>query len=294
MRRNAEKAADYAHRHHVPKWYSDARDLINDPEVNAVYIATPPNTHAQYAIQAMQAGKAAYVEKPMAKNYAECLKMVQVAKETGMPLFTAYYRRALPKFLKAKEIVDSGALGKILTVNLQLYKEAMEKDQPIESMHWHVFPEIAGAGHFYDLASHQLDFLDFVFGPVKSVSGQATNRASYYPAEDTVSASFRFESGIIGSGSWSFVAEKTTERDIMEIIGTAGKLSFPCFATEGLSFENPDGKLDFPFERPDHVAGGLIQLVINELRGVGKCPSTGISGARTSWVLEEIIKGYYQ
>ncbi len=294
MRRDAEKAADYARRHNVRKWYSNANELINDPEVNAVYVATPPSTHAEYAIQAMKAGKVAYVEKPMAKNYAECLEMIKVSEETGMPLFTAYYRRALPKFLKAKEIVDSGALGEILTVNLQLYKEAIEKNQSPEEMHWHVFPEIAGAGYFYDLASHQFDFLDFVFGPIQSVTGQAANRAGYYPAEDTVSASFDFESGVTGSGNWSFVVEKATERDTIEIIGTEGKISLPCFAAGNLILENSDGKLEFPFEKPDHVAGGLIQLIIDELRGSGKCPGTGISGARTSWVLEEIVKGYYQ
>lgn len=293
MRRDAEKAADYAKRHHVPKWYSNADDLINDSEVNAVYIATPPNTHAQYAIQAMKAGKVTYVEKPMARNYAECLEMIKVSEETGIPLFTAYYRRALPKFLKTKEIIESGVLGKILSVNIQLYKEATEKDQSIEEMHWHVFPEIAGAGYFYDLASHQLDFLDFVFGSIKSVSGHAENRAGYYPAEDTVSASFKFESGAIGFGSWCFVVEKTAERDVIEIIGTKGKISLPCFAAGNLTLENTDGKLEFPFEKPEHVAGGLIQLVIDELRGTGRCPSTGISGARTSWVMEEIVKGYY-
>lgn len=293
MRRDAAKAADYAHRHQVPNWYSNADELINDPEVNAVYIATPPNTHAQYAIQAMQAGKVAYVEKPMARNYRECLEMVKVSKETGIPLYTAYYRRALPKFLKAKEIVETGALGTILMVNLKLYKEASEKNKKKEDMHWHVFPEIAGAGHFYDLASHQLDFLDFVFGPIQSVNGHAENRAGYYPAEDTVSASFQFESGIIGNGTWSFVVDQSSEEDIIEIIGTEGKLTLPCFAPGNMIMEHSEGTLEFPFDRPAHVASGLVQLVIDELRGTGTCPSTGTTGARTSWVMEEIVKGYY-
>ena len=104
MRRNAEKAADYAKRHNVPKWYSDGSKLINDPAVDAVYIATPPDSHASYAIEAMRAGKPAYVEKPMAKSYAECQEMLKVSEETGMPLYVAYYRRTLPAFLKAKEL----------------------------------------------------------------------------------------------------------------------------------------------------------------------------------------------
>ncbi len=122
MRRNAEKAADYAKRHGVPKWYSDADQLINDPEVNAIYVATPPDTHAMYAIAAMKAGKPVYVEKPMARSYAECREMIRVSEETGMPLLVAYYRRTLPAFLKVKELVDGGAIGQPLTVNIRLHK----------------------------------------------------------------------------------------------------------------------------------------------------------------------------
>ena len=106
MRRDAEKAADYARRHQVPTWYDDAEALINDPNVNAIYVATPPDSHADYAIRAMRAGKPVYVEKPMALNSAECEAMNQVSRETGVPLFVAFYRRALPYFLKVKELID--------------------------------------------------------------------------------------------------------------------------------------------------------------------------------------------
>ena len=177
MRRNAEKAADYAKRHNVSKWYSNASELINDPEVDAVYIATPPDSHANYAIEVMRTGKPVYVEKPMAKNYAECKEMLKVSEETGMHIWVAYYRRTLPAFLKAKELIETGAIGKPLMVNIKLYKQAEEKNQTKDEMHWHVFPEISGAGHFFDLASHQFDYLDFIFGEVKSVKGNAKNIA---------------------------------------------------------------------------------------------------------------------
>ena len=187
MRRDAVKAADYARRHGVPKWYSDGDLLINDPDVNAVYIATPPNTHASYAIAAMRAGKPVYVEKPMARTYQECQEMIRVSKETNMPLFIAYYRRTLPGFLKVKELLDKGAIGKPLTVNIRLHKAYGEMDQDPSAQHWHVDPEISGGGHFYDLASHQFDYLDFLFGPVTEVVGIAQNLAGLYRAEDTVS-----------------------------------------------------------------------------------------------------------
>ena len=167
MRRNAEKASDYAKRHGVPKWYSDGGQLINDPEVTAVYVATPPDTHASYAIAAMRAGKPVYVEKPMARNHHECLEMIRVSEETGMPLLVAYYRRSLPSFLKVKELVEGGIIGKPLTVNIRLHKAYGVKDQFSDTQHWHVNPEISGGGHFYDLASHQLDYLDFCLGRLR-------------------------------------------------------------------------------------------------------------------------------
>ena len=171
MRRDGQKAADYARRHGVAKWYSDAAQLINDPEVNAVYVATPPDTHAAYAIAAMKAGKPVYVEKPMARNHQECKEMLRVSEETGMPLFVAYYRRSLPAFLKVKELVEDGVIGKPLTVNIRLHMAFGEKDQFADKQTWHIDPNIAGAGYFYDLASHQFDFLDFLFGPVTEVTG---------------------------------------------------------------------------------------------------------------------------
>lgn len=293
MRRNAEKAADFAQRHNVPKWYSNATDLINDPNVNAVYIATPPDSHAKYAIEAMQAGKPVYVEKPMAKSYAECLEMIKVSEETKMPLWVAYYRRTLPAFLKLKELIETDSIGKPLMANIKLYKQAEERNQTKEEMHWHVFPEISGAGHFYDLASHQLDYLDFILGPVKSVSGNANNLAGLYPAEDTVSGTWKHKSGVIGMGSWCFVVDENTKEDYIEIIGDKGKISLPCFSHGKLVLENSAGKKEMDFINPQHISQNLVQQLVNELRGIGKCVSTGVSAARTSWVLEEIVKEYY-
>ncbi len=293
MRRNAEKAEDYAKRHNVPKWYANASDLINDPDIDAVYIATPPDSHANYAIEAMKAGKPVYVEKPMARNYSECMEMLQVSKETGIPLWVAYYRRSLPAFLKAKELILSGAIGKPLMVNVKLYKQASEHHQKPEEMHWHVFPEIAGAGHFFDLASHQFDYLDFVLGPVKEVKGQAVNQAGLYPAEDTVSGTWKHESGVIGTGSWCFVVDKSSEEDYIQVIGEKGEISLPCFSPGALKIKNSDKEEELEFKNPQHISQNLVQQVVNELHGIEKCVSTGESAARTSRVLDEFVKDYY-
>lgn len=294
MRRNGQLAEDYAKRHQVARWYDDADQLINDPEVNAVYVATPPSSHATYAIQAMEAGKPVYVEKPMASNYAECLEMVRVSEETGIPLFVAYYRRALPLFLKVKELLADGILGDPIAVNIRFYTQSSEKNLSREELPWRVKPEIAGGGLFYDMGSHELDFLDFLFGPVTKVNGRAKNIAGYYPAEDTVSASFEFENGVVGTGSWSFVVAPSSEEDTIEILGTKGKLWFSCFNPLKLTLQTQQGEIYYDFDQPEHVGERHIQLVIDELRGVGKCPGTGQSGARTNWVMEEIVKDYYK
>jgi len=294
MSRNVEKAADYALRHGVPKYYSDAGQLINDPEVNAVYIATPPDTHAWYAIEAMLAGKPVYVEKPMARTYFECKEMIRVSKETGIPLFVAYYRRTLPGFLKVKELVENEIIGIPLTVNIRLHKAYGEIDKHKEKQTWHINHKIAGAGYFYDLGSHQFDFLDFVFGPINEVKGVAQNRAGFYSAEDTVSASYIFDSGVTGTGSWSFVVAKENEEDTIEITGTKGKIIFSCFEHGDIKLIAPQGTVSFSFQNPENISHLLIEQVVQDLRGSGKCVSTKYSAARTNYLLEEIVKKYYK
>ncbi len=113
MRRDAEKAADYAKRHNVPKWYAAANDLINDPEINAIYIATPPASHEAYALQAIAAGKPVYVEKPMAVNYAAAQNMAAEATAKNVKLCTAHYRRQQPLFIKIKQLLDEKVIGDV-------------------------------------------------------------------------------------------------------------------------------------------------------------------------------------
>lgn len=293
MRRDAAKAADFAHRHGIPKWYSNAEELINDKDVNAVYVATPPDTHALYSIKAMQAGKPVYVEKPMARNYEECMKMIEVSSKLNIPLFVAYYRRSLPGFVKVKGLLESGAIGTPYTVNIQLFKSASANEKSGD-FPWRVIPEIAGGGHFVDLASHQLDYLDFLFGPIKRVNGIARNKGGYYKAEDTVQAVFEFETGLIGTGSWCFVAPAGCACDKIEIIGSKGRIAMSCYAFTPLELEIEGEKQMLPFERPEHVQLHLIQEVVNEILGRGKSPSSGITAARTSNVMDTILRDYYK
>lgn len=289
MRRDAEKAADYAKRHNVPKWYANADALINDPDVNAIYVATPPDTHADYAIRAMRAGKPVYVEKPMARTAAECDAMNQVSRETGMPLFVAFYRRALPYFLKVKELVDQGAIGDVRYVRIQLNWEpaARELGKGPEP-NWRVSPTISGGGLLHDLASHQFDFLEYVFGPIKTVNGISRNQAGLYEADDLVVAQFEFESGVLGTGNWCFTVNKEQRLEQTEFIGSKGKLSFSFFEKFFIKLETETGVEDITVPFPEHVQQPLIDLIVQDLRGEGKSPSTGETGARSNWILDQI------
>ncbi len=292
MRRNGVLAEDYARRHNVPRWYSNADELISDPEVNAIYIATPPDSHLEYAVKGMRAGKPVYVEKPMARSYAECLEMNNVSLETGMPLFTAYYRRTLPAFLKVKELVDEKAIGAVRLVNVRFYSPA-ENEVESQVASWRYRPEISGGGLLFDLASHTLDFLDFVFDPIEKVKANALNQAHLYPAEDLVIGNWVHESGVAGTGTWCFTTSTKNNLDEVEIIGDQGRILFSTVKSIPVILENNTGHYEFPFERPKHVQSFLIEKIVASLRGEGESPSTGITGARTSRVMDEMVRSYY-
>jgi predicted dehydrogenase len=288
MRRNGEKAKDYAMRHNVPRWYDDAERLINDPEVNAVYVATPPGSHAEYAIKAMRAGKPVYVEKPMATSFGECQEMLGESERTGMPLFVAYYRRMMPGFLKIKEIVDSGAIGNPCFFSIRFfippYKQDSENEKP-----WRVVPEISGGGYIYDLGSHQLDFMDYVLGPIEKVSALAFNQGKLYNPEDFISAGFSCQNGVAGNGVWSFNAPEHYNEDTMEIVGEKGKILFSCFNFDDIKMMVNGKTTLIPNERPEHVQQPFLETVVAELQGIGKCPGSPVSAARTNKLLETMV-----
>lgn len=290
MRRNAEEAEDYARRHGVSKFYTDATLLINDPEVNAVYIATPPDSHATYAIEAMKAGKAVYVEKPMARTVAECEEMIRVSEETGQPLFVAYYRRRLPCFLKIKELMDNKVIGDVKYLHVQLHNPLRpEEVDPAKDPGWRVFPEISGGGHFHDLASHQFDYLEYLLGPIKEARGISLNQAGKYPADDIVASTFLFESGVVGTGSWCFSVPENLKADTTVIIGSEGKITFSFFEHQNIYVEKSDGSQQhYTIPHPENIQQPLIHSIVDQLLGKGMSPSTGKTGIRSTMIMEWI------
>lgn len=289
MSRSASKAADYAKRHQVPRWSDDADKIIHDPLVNAIYIATPPDAHLDYATRVLKAGKPVYIEKPMGRSYQECETMNKISSETGVPIFVAYYRRTLPHFLKLKELINQGAIGEIRCITITLLHPPYPEETGTNAQpRWRVFPDISGGGHFHDLASHQFDFLDYVFGPIVKATGVSKNQAGLYPADDVVAASFEFQSGIVGSGTWCFTADPGQQRDETQIIGSKGSIRFSFFGSHIISVETPKGLVNYDIATPPHVHQPLLETIVSELRGEGRCPSTGISGARANRVLDWI------
>ena len=290
MGRNAVKTRMYAERHKIPKWYTDASELIEDTDVNAIYIATPPSSHATYAIMSMRAGKPVYVEKPLAASYDDCARINRVSEQTGVPCFVAYYRRYLPYFIKVMDIVNSGKIGKIMDVQISFSCPPRELDYSSqENLPWRLQPDIAGGGYFYDLAPHQLDLLQYMFGVIVRAEGICSNRGGLYKAEDNISACFQFESGICGSGSWCFVGHESSRDDRIKVIGDAGMLSFSVFDYAPIDLVTSEGRSSIVVPNPPYVQLPIIKSVIEHLQGLGVCECTSVSGTPVNWVMDRIL-----
>lgn len=290
MSRNKDKARSYAERHHVKKWYTDAQELIDDPEVNAIYIATPPSSHATFAILSMRAGKPVYVEKPMAASYDDCTRINRVSEQTGVPCYVAYYRRYLPYFKKVKEIIRNKTIGDIMNVQVRFSCPLRNLDySATASLPWRLQPDIAGGGYFYDLAPHQLDLLQDLFGVIIEAEGMCANRAGLYSAEDSVSACFRFENGLPGSGSWCFVGHESAQEDRIEVIGDKGMLCFSVFNYDPIQLVTSDGTTSISVPNPPYVQLPLIKAVIESLQGFGTCSCTSVSATPVNWVMDRIL-----
>jgi len=290
MRRDAAKAEDYAIRHGVSKFHTNADQLIHDPEVDIVYIATPPGTHAEYALRVCKAGKPAYVEKPMARSASECEAMLNAFRQAGLPLFVAYYRRCLPRFLQVRDWLGDGAIGELTHINYR-YTAPRNRAPGFVALPWRLDAEQSGGGLFLDLGSHTLDLFDFLFGPLGNVSGEAANRAKISAVEDVVTMQFRVPDGALGTASWNF--EGPCREDIIEISGVRGRITLTCFGNKPVRLENHDGVQVVDRPNPPHIQQPLIQTIVGELNHLGVCPSTGTSALRTSRVMDAVLERFY-
>ncbi|WP_316811817.1 Gfo/Idh/MocA family oxidoreductase [Pedobacter heparinus] len=264
MRRDGSKAKDYADRHGVPKWYDDATALINDPEINAIYIATPPLQHEEYTLMALAAGKPVYVEKPMTLNADAALRMKAAAEKYGVKLSVAHYRREQPMFLKVKSLIDEKVIGEVSLVQLKMFQPHQSDLIADSATNWRLDPAVSGGGLFHDLAPHQLDLMVYFFGDVLKSSGISLNQAGLYIADDIVSGQILFKNGVLFNGTWCFTAAEKV--DVCEIIGNKGKISFPIFGHK-VTLSKHGEEEDFIFDPLPHVQQPMIEQVVKYFLG---------------------------
>jgi len=286
MRRNQEKVKDYAKRHGIEKYFTDADALINDPDIDAVYIATPPDSHLFYALKVAAAGKTCCIEKPMAPSYEESKQILEVFEEKNIPLFVAYYRRSMPRFTKVKEWLNQGEIGTVRHINWQLSQPPNALDLSGD-YNWRTDPKVAAGGYFDDLASHGLDLFVYFLGEIQEASGVSLNQQGLYAAKDAIAATWLHRGGITGAGVWNF---GMASMDRVEIFGNQGKISFSVFEEKPLILEKEGKKTALFIEHPQHVQMPHVENMKKHLlEGGYSHPSTGNSGAHTSWVMDQIL-----
>jgi len=289
MRRNGALAADYARRHGVARWHDDASAIIDADDIDAVYIATLTDSHREYTLRCAAAGKPVYVEKPMGMNHAECVDMIAACRAAAVPLWVGYYRRALPRFLAVRDLVERGAIGEVRLAISYLTQRLPDASAFANgAVPWRVDPALSGGGFFFEGACHTLDFLDFLLGPIEDVRAFSGNQAGRWRAEDVVAATYRFASGAYGSGTWCYAADADVE--YTELVGSRGRLRFSVSAPVPIRVFRGDAVDEHPVPDPEHVHQPMIQTIVDELNGVGHCPSTGESGARTAKVMDALIR----
>ncbi|MGS2739934.1 Gfo/Idh/MocA family protein [Sinomicrobium sp. M5D2P17] len=286
MRRNADKVRDYAQRHHVKKYYTDADELINDNEIDAIYIATPPDTHKYYGLRVAAAGKPCCIEKPLAPSYQDCLAIQEAFEKAGIPLFVAYYRRSLPRFLQIKTWLDNGEAGDIRHINWHLSKPPNEQDLS-GAYNWRTDVQIAPGGYFDDLASHGLDLFTFILGDIKDVHGISLNQQGLYAAKDAMTACWLHKNGITGSGSWNFGCH--TREDKVEILGSKGKVTFSVFDEAPVVLSNDKGTQELFINHPENIQLYHVKNIKKHLEGQAVHPSTGPTAVHTAWIMDKIL-----
>ena len=290
MRRNGSLAADYARRHNVPRWHDDADLIINASDIDAIYIATLTDSHHEYTLRCAAAGKPVYVEKPMALNATQCAEMIGACTAHEVPLWVGYYRRALPRFLAVRDLVAGGAIGDVRMVAVrQLKRSPSKEDLESAAVAWRSDPQ-RGGGIFFEAACHTFDALDFIIGQIKEVRAFADNQARAYSSEDTIVAAFSFENGVYGGGSWCYSADQDEEYN--EIVGSRGSIRFSTFSPVPIRLTRGSGVEEIDIGDPAHVHQPLIQSIVDELHGEGKCPSTGETALRTARVMDAILREF--
>lgn len=270
MRRDREKARDFARRHNVPRFYSDAQALIDDIDINAVYIATPPAYHEDYAIKVMESGKPVYIEKPVSLNSQSCERILEASRRLNVKACVAHYRRGLPVFKKIKALLQSGIIG---TPSLVMCNTLQAPTRKIDSKdYWRTNPDISGGGLFFDLAPHQLDIFYWLFGKPVRVHGFSMNQRKTYAAPDLTNLEAVFENNVYLHGVWAFNVSNGSAAESTDIIGDKGSLRFSFFRASDIEVFTDDGAKTISLEYPENIQQPMIDEVVKYFRNAGPNP----------------------
>lgn len=289
MRRNLDKAKDFAQRHGVPKYYADASELINDQEVNAIYIATPPSSHEAYLEMALKTGKPVYVEKPVTINSASVERMMTMEKKYDGKVSVAHYRRGLPLFNKIKQLVNDKAIGKVKLILLKTLQPPVSKIITQTDDNWRINPEISGGGLFHDLSPHQLDIMYWIFGKPEKVYVQTANQGKLYNAPDLTMVQIAFANDIYFNGVWDFNVAETATADSCEIIGDKGSIRFKFFRVSKIKLITGAGTEIFESEYPANIQQPHINNVVKFFRGEGANPCSLEEAMVTMQVMDKAV-----
>ena len=287
MRRDLAKLKDYAKRHQISRYTTDADELINDKEIDAIYIATPPDSHLHYALKVAEAGKPCCIEKPLSPSYKESLAIYKAFKSRDLPLFVAYYRRSLPRFNQVETWIKNNEIGEIRHISWHLSMPPSKLDLS-ELYNWRTDARVAPGGYFDDLASHGLDLFTFLLGDINEVYGISVKQQNLYSAKDAFTACWLHDKEVTGSGSWNFGSSKAEDR--VEVFGSEGKIQFSVFENNPLLLEKGSELQEVFIENPKTIQLPHVQNMKKQLFEENyEHPSTGRSAAHVSWVMDKIL-----
>jgi len=270
--RDPAKAAPYNAR-----TFTTLEEALADPAVDAVYVATPVFLHASQTIQSLRAGKHVICEKPMAMNEPEAQTMVRAAEESGKVFGVAYYRRCYPKIQRANELIGAGVIGKPVFAELTNH---MWFDGS-GNRGWLFDPAKAGGGPLFDIASHRIDVLNFLFGQPLRVNGQLSNVVHHYAVEDNATVMIEYVNGVRGVVDVRWHSHE--KRDECRVRGTDGEMELSPLNGPDLTYAG--GRESLPAH--DNLHYPLIENFVDAVEGKAKLLSSGASAYLTDWVTEQ-------
>ncbi len=215
MVRDMERARKLAFEHGAESYYDSVDEILSDPKVDAVYIATPVYLHCEHVIRAAESGKHVLCEKPMAINIVECRRMMDACNDNGVHLEVCFLLRFDPYFIKIKQLVENYEMGQIIQA-----RASFLKSYDIQDGLWRRDPTRAGGGVLMDMGAHAIDLLSYILGDTSKVTAMVNSRTTGWEVEDTATVLMEMESGAFAIVDASYVVPHSDT--MLEIYGTKG------------------------------------------------------------------------